>query len=259
MLSHEQRDADFAAQAAKTLIDGYNLMYAAGIVGQKRGPRGLEHSRAALLNVLAESLPSDEAQRTVVVFDAQRPPPGLPHTTWHRGLIVYFASNHEDADALMEELIARHSAPRQLTVVSSDHRLQRAARRRRARAVDSDVWYEELLRRRSELRRGASRSSESASSEPPEDVEFWLREFQAATERANELPLTDDVDPNPPTSQGGVSLPAPKPSHGRATKRRRPSRRVKNKPPSVDTANPFPPGYCDDLFDEDGERGASAP
>ncbi len=38
------------------LIDGYNLMHVAGIVGRGVGPGGLERSRLALLNFLAESL-----------------------------------------------------------------------------------------------------------------------------------------------------------------------------------------------------------
>jgi len=40
----------------------------------------------------------------------------------------------------------------------SDHRLPRAARHRKAKAVDSDVWYAEIVRRRQQ-RREASGSS----------------------------------------------------------------------------------------------------
>lgn len=250
MNPHKQPDADSAAQAAKTLIDGYNLMYAAGIVGRRRGRGGLEHSRAALLDLLAESLPPDEAPRTVVVFDAQRPPPGFPHTMRHRGLIVYFASDHDDADALLEELIARHSAPRQLTVVSSDHRLHRAARRRRARAVDSDVWHEELLRGRNELRRAARRAGEPVA-EPSEDVEFWLREFEAAVPA---LPPPAEHDPQPPRPAKKECPPPIKRSKSRGAKRS-PSPRSKKKQLPEGFVS-FPPGYGDDLINEEGEPGA---
>ena len=45
------------------IIDGYNLLYMAGILGQGRGPRSLELSRLALLNFLAESLHPAKSQK----------------------------------------------------------------------------------------------------------------------------------------------------------------------------------------------------
>ncbi len=127
------------------LIDGYNLLNVVGIVGRGIGPGGLERARLALLNFLAESLDPKEISKTIVVFDSREAPWGLPRTVLHRGLSVQYASKYPDADCLIEELIEKESAPRRLTVVSSDHRLQCAAKRRRARAVDSDVWYAEAL------------------------------------------------------------------------------------------------------------------
>jgi predicted RNA-binding protein with PIN domain len=160
------------------LIDGYNLLHESGILAGGVGPGGLQRARLALLNFLAESLEPAEAARATVVFDACDAPWGLPNQLQHRGLTVRFATRYPDADGLIEELIRSDSSPRKLTVVSSDHRLQRAAKRRKARAVDSDVWYRELLQKR--------RSSGESKKEPPErppvpllaeDVEYWLRQF----------------------------------------------------------------------------------
>jgi predicted RNA-binding protein with PIN domain len=125
------------------LIDGYNLLHASGILGRGFGPGGLERSRLALLNFVAESVPAQTLSGTTVVFDAAGAPPGLPHTLYHRGIAVRFARDYDSADALIEELILADAAPRRLTVVSSDHRLHRAARRRKAKAIDSDRWYAE--------------------------------------------------------------------------------------------------------------------
>ena len=130
------------------LVDGYNLIYAANIVGPGIGPRGLERARQALLNTLAAALPEAERARTVIVFDAAAAPPGLPRQLTHQGMLVRFAAGYESADELLEELIVADSAPKRLTVVSSDHRVQRAARKRRAKAIDSDVWFAELQRQR---------------------------------------------------------------------------------------------------------------
>ncbi len=96
----------------------------------------------------------------------------------HRGITVRFAAQYEEADDLIEELIAADSAPRRLVVVSSDHRLQRAARRRRAKAADSDVWYAELVRSRRE-RQQVSADAPARPAVPllEEDVNYWLRQF----------------------------------------------------------------------------------
>jgi hypothetical protein len=45
---------------------------------------------------------------------------------------------------LLEELIAAEADPRNLLVVSSDHRVQRAARQRGAGYVDSEMWHAQL-------------------------------------------------------------------------------------------------------------------
>ncbi len=175
------------------LIDGYNLLNAVGIVG-RGGPGGLERSRLALLNFLAESLVADEIARTTVVFDAHDVPPGLPQTVNHRGLTVRFAVRYEDADSLIEELIRADSAPRRLVVVSSDHRIQRAARRRRARGVDSDVWYAEVIERRRQRRQRSATAGKTPPPLPPlaEDVDYWVRQFGGQGEQP---PITDNPFP----------------------------------------------------------------
>jgi hypothetical protein len=97
-----------------------------------------------LLDFLVAALPPKLLARTVVVFDAVQAPPGLPSEFDHRGLAVRFARRGGTADELLEELIAAEPDPRNLLVVSSDHRVQRAARQRGAGYTDSEPWYAEL-------------------------------------------------------------------------------------------------------------------
>jgi hypothetical protein len=161
------------------IIDGYNLLHATGIFGRGRGPASLERSRRALLGFLAASLAAEQRVRTTVVFDAGPRAAGLPDSTVHRGITVRYASRHEDADDLIEKLIQLCSAPRLLTVVSSDHRLQRAARRRRARAVDSSAWYLDIMRQRRDSPAQGARPfpPETSGSLSEEEVEYWLAQF----------------------------------------------------------------------------------
>jgi uncharacterized protein len=217
------------------LIDGYNVLNVAGILGSRGlGPGGLERSRLALLNFVAESVDPAEVPRTTVVFDAREAPPGLPRVLDHRGLTVRFAARDADADTLIEELIRADSAPRRLTVVSSDHRIQKAAHRRRARAVDSDVWCAEVVRQR----RQRHQADSAGPAHPPvpllkEDVEYWVRQFggQSLLDQV----LAEEKPPAAKAGSEGAKTPNPdeKPLHGSL--------------PEVD--NPFPPGYAEDLLD----------
>lgn len=159
------------------IIDGYNLLHVTGRLGRGRGPGVLEKARLALLNLLVESLPPEELPATTIVFDARHAPPDVPHSLEHRGLAVRFAHQHEEADELIEELIRSDSAPRRLTVVSSDHRLQAAARRRRAKAVDSESWLEALLRDRHQRRQQRPSPAKPEGEISPSEVEYWLHEF----------------------------------------------------------------------------------
>lgn len=171
------------------LIDGYNLMHAAGLGRTRYGPGGLEKARRALLGALAAALGPD-AQQAMVVFDAAGAPPDVPQQYQYQGLQVRFAASHSDADALLEELIQADSAPRRLTVVSSDRQIQRAARRRRAHAVDSEKYLAELheRRKRNQPRRAAPRDEPSAKHRgviSPAELDYWLKEFQVPEERSD--------------------------------------------------------------------------
>jgi predicted RNA-binding protein with PIN domain len=217
------------------LIDGYNLLNSVGIVGRGLGPGGLERSRLALLNFLAESLPPGEVARTTVVFDAGDAPRGLPRVVEHRGLTVRFSAGYEDADALIEELIRAESAPRRLTVVSSDHRLHRAARRRKARAVDSDVWYAQVVAGR-QSPRTPSRAGSAKPQVPllEEDVARWLRQFGGESE-LQRFVEEQEADQRPGAGEA------------------RPDDTPSDKPASEEAeqfGNPFPPGYGEDLLDD---------
>jgi len=129
------------------LIDGYNLLHASDVFPADDAPPTLEQSRLALLDFLVENLLPKQLPRTIVVFDAVGAPPGLPREMTHRGLAVRFARRGRTADELIEELIAAEPDPRNLLVISSDHRLQRAARQRGAKFSDSEAWCREIRNR----------------------------------------------------------------------------------------------------------------
>jgi len=217
------------------LIDGYNLLHATGIFGRGQASSSLERSRTALLNVLAASIPPDELDQATIVFDANQAPPGLPRRVDHGGLTVCYASEYEDADSMIEELIARHHTPRRLLVVSSDHRLQRAARRRRAQAIDSDVWYTELIRQRAARAIGPGKEPpKPAVPLSPTETEYWLKQFtdKESGQSAGDAKRagTDALGEND-AIEGNDAL-------------------EENLDELSGFDNPFPPGYGEDLLEE---------
>ena len=78
------------------------------------------------------------------MLDASKPPADFRIKTDYQGLNLIFALGDENADARIEDLIAAHSAPKSLTVVSSDRRIRRAAQRRRARSLSADEFLDLL-------------------------------------------------------------------------------------------------------------------
>ena len=164
------------------IIDGYNLLHAAGLARANYAQGDLQRQRHQLLIRLAGSLSTEERQRSTVVFDAIDAPTGLDREFEHNGIAVLFAEPGHEADEVIEHLVATHSASRNLIVVSSDHRLQRAARSRRAESLDSEAFLARLSRRggaaQATLRssEGSDRATGPSSASDP-DVTYWLREF----------------------------------------------------------------------------------
>ena len=170
----------------RTLIDGYNLMYAIGLLGRKFGPDGFRKVRQRFLNDLAAALDPLDAHRTTVVFDASNPPPDAPKRARHKGLTIIFAVDDEDADARIEEIIAHDPAPKALKVVSSDRRVQQAASRRKAVVISADDFWSSLHARKA---RPASpppppTAEERGRAEGPSPAEaaYWLAAFSGLDE-----------------------------------------------------------------------------
>lgn len=191
------------------LIDGYNLLYATGMLGKRPGPGGLEKARLALLNQLAASLEPAEISRTTVVFDAKHAPRGVPQAMTHKGIHVRFAAAHAEADELIEELIRTDSAPKRLTVVSADHRVQTAARRRRATAIASEEWWDKLLQARRERRTPLPQAGETGeNSLSTTAADGWMEQFEPPViEEADRL--VRSMHPDRPLPKSG--LPRSKP------------------------------------------------
>ena len=178
------------------LIDGYNLLYAMGVLLPGRtGPHVLEKARLRLLGLLTGAYRERSAAVTVV-FDAKHAPPGVPEALEHQGIHVVFAVHEAEADDLIEQLIRRASAPQHLTVVSNDHRIQQAARRRHC-VVQGCGDFLDWLEREHRPRRAPPGEDAKPDHVSAEDTQRWLREF---ADLADDPALAELFDP--PWSEG---------------------------------------------------------
>jgi predicted RNA-binding protein with PIN domain len=190
------------------LIDGYNLLHVTGIFAQDGPGTELHRTRLALLNFLSTAIDQRERKATTIVFDAAGAPPGLPGMIKHDGITVCFAQRHSDADEMIEELLEKVRAPRSLLVVSSDHRVQRAARHVGASYLDSEEWYSERLAICRARKSAAEEAAKPSGDLTPDELNYWLQEFG-----------------------GTKSL-----------------KKTKSPKKKSESDSPFPPGYADDLL-----------
>ena len=186
------------SEIMKTIIDGYNLIFQCGLEGRTRNSRTIELARERLVSVLARRLTLPERENTTIVFDARKlPVKETSAVSKQASMTIVYAIDHDDADSLIEVLIAKDSVPKQLTVVSSDHRLHKAALRRKATPIDSDEWYEQLL-------------TGNSSSDGPADAGFddkpvpeslkqidWAKEFAADQSPPEGKPPKSTYNPFP--------------------------------------------------------------
>jgi hypothetical protein len=156
-------------------------------------------------------------RRTAIVFDATRLPLGESQPTrTESGLTIIYAIDHEDADTLIELLIQKNSTPKTLTVVSSDHRLHKAASRRKSTPIDSDEWFDQIT----------GGSQKSAAHEPIE------LEGKPPLDHLNDVDWMAEFGIDQQQSLDGIE---------------NSDRKAKSE--EAPNYDPFPPGYADDLLD----------
>lgn len=174
------------------LIDGYNLMGALGLMAGKLAAHALHEGRQYLLNFLADSF-KDQSFTVLVIFDAAHPPRRIAAEQVHRGIQVRFAKGRPEADDLIEELIQTHPRPNEVTIVSSDHRLHRAARRRDERILTCEAFLDHLetiCRKTSNAEPSAAQVTDKPNHD---DHAYWMSVFKDVEKDPRYRDLFDDL------------------------------------------------------------------
>ena len=151
------------------LIDGNNLMHAMAAAGKDVGREGLCRLLAPLVTA---------GQPVHTVFDGPAPPAGVANQIATTGVEVEFSLGRP-ADKLILKAIAADSAPKRLTVVSTDREIRAAARKRRCKGITSEAFAADLMQLNVAPPRdsGPAEPHEKRHGLTPDQTRHWLREF----------------------------------------------------------------------------------
>lgn len=154
------------------LIDGNNLIYATRDLEDPDRPIG----RLMLAHLLGDWA-AKTGQAVQIVYDGPVPDFAQRQQYEHPSLTVAFSGKGVTADEVIADLVSETSAPRHLTVVSSDREVQGCARRRRAQIANSAEFWKRV---KADLARPEPTPLEpDEKSEGLEDqqVDEWMRLF----------------------------------------------------------------------------------
>ena len=177
------------------VIDGNNLIYALREVG-------IEVDRGGLFRLLSrfirsrKNLISENTSRKAVmlVFDGPAPYGPLAKQFEDDYIDVKFAPA-STADKMIMEYISTDSAPRLLTVVSTDHEIRAAAKRRRCKSKTSEEFARTLLRMlQKPPKRTPTEPPEKRIGLTPDQARAWLKDLNIPYDREEDDELENEED-----------------------------------------------------------------
>jgi len=151
------------------LVDACNVLHVTGVLPPDLAGLDLQD----LINLITES--RFGIRSVTLICDGRRPrnvPDQVPAS-----FVLLFAGASRSADDLIESLVTRSTAPRRLTLVTSDNRLAAAARRRGVKILSSERFLEILDRDHRRPRRTPLPPMVREIPLDPHAIAHWMREF----------------------------------------------------------------------------------
>jgi len=153
------------------IIDGYNLLRAV----QNLLEQASDISDMQLCRIIDEYLCRTK-KRGQIVFDGVGPRDKTGFNNL-RDLEVVFSGTSREADDVIEKLILENTAPRNLTVVSSDRRIKTAVNKRKATAADCIDFWTEVIKQLEKKKKKQVEPQGKFYGITEAETEYWLREF----------------------------------------------------------------------------------
>jgi predicted RNA-binding protein with PIN domain len=152
------------------IIDGHNLLHSI----QKTDESSESISDVQLCRIVGRYLKL-AGETGEIIFDGTGPrdKSGFDNIS---NLEVFFAGLGTDTDTIIEDKIRANTAPKRLSIVSSDRRLRKAAQVRKATVVKSQVFWNNLqkqLSRKKGIREPAAKRQGLTDGETKQWLEFF--------------------------------------------------------------------------------------
>jgi predicted RNA-binding protein with PIN domain len=151
------------------IIDGHNLLWSI-----KNTEDCTSITDAAMCRIL-DSYFGLVGEKAEIIFDGIGPPNKTEFDNI-KNLEVTFSGRRTDCDTVVEQRILNSTAPKRLTIVSSDRRLRDAARARRATAIKSEDFWSEIKKQLSRQKKNKEPTAKRGGLTESE-TELWLKTF----------------------------------------------------------------------------------
>jgi hypothetical protein len=152
------------------IIDGHNLLHT---IFKLEGDSGAI-SDVGLCRILGRYF-NLTGEKGEMIFDGTGPADKSGFDNINN-LEVFFAGLGTDADTVIEDKIIANTAPKRLTIVSSDRRLRTAAHKRKATSMKSDVFWNDIQKQLSR-KRPEKEPTEKRQGLNEGETEQWLEFF----------------------------------------------------------------------------------
>lgn len=161
------------------LIDGYNFIFKIPRLERVTETASLEKAREGLISLLAR-YKIISGQDFTVVFDGREQKelmPG-PSEQFVQGIKVIF-SKATTADEDIISLMQVFPNPKEITVVTSDNAILRAAKRHGCPAIPPEEFYKKITRTLKKEKLGDTKEPSGKYQELQEhEVSYWLKYFK---------------------------------------------------------------------------------
>jgi hypothetical protein len=212
------------------IVDAYNVLHTAGVLPTHLAGLDL----AGLLDLISAS--RYRQQPVLLVCDGRRPshaPATGPQSAYPHARVL-FAGLEAEADELIEQALRDTPRSARVTVVSTDHRLRKAAGRAHARVLRSEVFLHHLAIDHQAGHRVPGHQRPRFATDVPLDrvtLGRWLLELNADDQR-----LLQDAQAAADAQLAGLrhALPAPHAPADAPKPRQKSPRRFSPHPPPAD-------------------------
>jgi uncharacterized protein len=154
------------------LIDGYNLYHAL----RKYSEEWADMIPQAMCQWIEKDM-NRIGDWAIVVFDGARPRGSFSQEGREKHVSVLFSGGGKDADSILVGLIQKNTAPRRLTVVSSDNQLRTAARRRKATSLTANEYLLAMTKRQEKKPVRSREPREKQQGLIPGETGKWMELF----------------------------------------------------------------------------------